>query len=130
MIEKPETHTVSDFEAERIQALPALSSFLPIKFENGSTVDGLAINCALCRAELGSDEMKSEVTVNKHNIEVKAYGVCYECKTLTPVNVKLRDDGSMLTLSNGYWLPGQYAKDKAVGVLAWIKMVLSKLVIK
>lgn len=130
MSDKSALTKVSDAEATRIQALPALSTFLPFRFENGATVDGLTVNCAACGGEIGSDSIQAEIDRNNHNISVKAYGVCLPCKVLTPLEVRLRDDGTMILKAGDNWFEGRYAKDHPVGVIAWLKTMMSKLVIK
>lgn len=129
-MEKLVATTVSDSDAERIQVLPKLSTFLPINFLNGATLNGLTVSCSGCGCELGSDTIQAEVDNNGFKAVVRAYGVCIPCRVLTPLEVRLRDDGSMLVKSGTSWSEGFYAAERQIGIMSQIRLLLSKLIIK
>lgn len=79
-----------------------------------------------------ADKIQAEISYQSEiGISLNLYGVCYDCKLITPMQMRLRDDGTMLTCDPaGNWLEGRYAAVKATGVWPVLKSILSKLVIK
>lgn len=124
--------TITDTEAERIGAFPDLSSILPIIFANNSAVGGISLRCGKCGHDMLPDTIKVDADVRKDSAALKLYAVCYDCHLITPATMRLSDDGTMMTCGpdGNIWHKGRYAAAGPVGVLAWCKFLLSKLVIK
>jgi len=131
MSDSVERKTISDSEAERIHSMQNLDTFLPVVFENGSRVDKLTIICSCCGSEKQPEEIKASGSVLPHSASLNIWGICYECRLITPSAVRLRDDGSMLTRDpGGNWTEGRYAEEKKTGVWTAVKSIISRLIVK
>jgi len=123
--------SISDEEAARIQSCPALSTIMPIVFDNGAKVDNLLMACSCCGADKTPEDIRVDATITGISAALNLWLVCYKCCLLTPATMRLRDDGTSLVRDpHNFWHEGRYAKEKPVGLISWCKVVLSKLILK
>lgn len=123
-----ETETDPDIDGKmiaRAEELPLLSSLLPLKFANGAEIGGFAYCCAQCKDEIGPESIRADITaLNPHVYNLEAYGLCYECKLISPLSARLADDGSMLLLKASGWSPARWGKEPRPGIISRIKSFL------
>lgn len=99
---KVKAQKINEAKAEAIEQLPLLDTLLPYEF--GSTViDDIAVTCAGCEAELGQDTIRGELIPGPYNCRLEAFGVCYSCRTITPISGRFAPDGSVMFKSKNGW---------------------------
>lgn len=123
--------SISDEETARIQSYPALSTIMPLVFDNGAKVDYLLMVCSCCGADKTPEDIRVDATITGISAALNLFSVCYKCTLITPATMRLRDDGTMLVRDpQNIWHESRYAAEKPVEVIAWCKFALSKLIIK
>ena len=115
---KEATVIMSDDMAKTIDALPAMSTLLPYTFANGSRLDGMNITCGGCRTEIHQDGIQGDVVaLNDNSFSLKAYAICFDCKTATPGEFRFSDDGTFLVKGKSGWKSGgRYSAESPAGV--------------
>ncbi len=137
---------ISDSEAERIQALPFMSELLPIGFANGGCFAGIKTYCGNCKGQITAERMRAEVNLNptRTAASVLLWGVCEAplreevngqkqirtCKTLTPVELRIKDDGKMLIRGPMGWAEHQWGTEKQNSLLSMLTRLIKRLVLK
>lgn len=110
---------------EVLELLKSPSIFMqyPISFENGmrsSCPPGFI--CPRCRQRL--TEVRAEISrVIEPVADVKAVGVCRDCKLLLPFRFRIRDSGIIECLYNGKWARRSlYVSDRSLlgRLKAWL----------
>lgn len=106
---------ITNERAEEIQALPALSTFLPYTFaESGYKLSKVAICCAVCKQELGPEDIKVKVAEFSHALSIDAFGMCIPCKTITPSRSRIGDGGEFMACdAEGNWKKGSITDEKS-----------------
>ena len=113
------TVPLDNAKRSEIASLQAISQGLPYKFAGGDArIDELSITCATCGKEIGPDHIKAEFTSRGDMADLKGYGLCYGCKTVTPMVAKFSADGSYLRFDGSVWVKDQWGKGVA-GVAPW-----------
>lgn len=78
------------------EALPALSSFLPLVFPNGRRWHTFSGFCSRCNGPFSDAQVRGEVTHPFPRIFVlDAWGFCSACILLTPFRYRFTEDGGM-----------------------------------
>lgn len=110
--------------ATLVEGLPHISASLPYRFPNspGAQIEGLALKCAGCGAELS--DIRGRFTEHSHNVSLNMYGICYGCKTITPSENRYSADGSSLHKSGAGWVKGTWGSKKQKGWVGKIKTLL------
>lgn len=108
-----------------IDALPLISGALPYRFENGSTITDLDTYCASCGKLLPSTSMKGKFVLIAGGTaaSLDAYGICYDCRTITLVKARFHDDGNGLFKGPKGWSKCRWKEKRPQGFLAmtaWI----------
>ncbi len=114
----------------RIEQMPPLP--LPHVFDDGAgggKLDALSINCAGCRKKIhtDSDDIRGEITkltTNSLNVNLTAYAICYDCKTITPLEGRFCADGTMYLKGPEGWKQGRWGAQKTVGWVGRLKAFL------
>jgi len=114
------TRLVSPDMADNIAALPLLSTSLPIRFRNGNTITHLDTNCARCGKLLGSKTIRGslQLIADGASADIKAYALCYDCRTTTPVEAKLHNDGTVIYRRAGGWACSRWEAHRTFGMVA------------
>ena len=97
--------------ADKIIHKKLLSEQLPYAFgkDKSACIKHLNCNCAKCGRALDDTDMRGEmISLNGHSVAIAGHAVCYDCKILTPFEVRLADDGSSLTKSQGGYTQGRW----------------------
>ena len=96
---------IDDSLALEIEQLPRLSTIFPYKF-GGSVIDGIAVTCGSCGEELSPKTIRGtiEIVAGGRAVNMTAYGICFKCKTITPVVSKFHDDGVVLIKVGKGWI--------------------------
>jgi len=116
-----EQRPLTEEQQVQIEAMQTFAEILPYRFKNGAVVDGMETNCYKCHSVISGHNIKAEVThTNEHSVSIAGYGLCYECKLATPIEVKFDNDGGCLVKGPNGWIPGRYADDKPVGLFSRI----------
>lgn len=99
--------------AEHVEKLPLISTVLPYEF-GGGLIDHLAVSCAGCGDEIGQESIRGEfeTAANGQATKLKAYAVCYKCRTLTPVESRFHSDGTLLNKGSNGWIESEWAEKK------------------
>ena len=90
--------SISDDAVKKIMSLPTIAASLPYRFPKGARIDDLSCICAYCGASLEPASIRAEFTpvADGSTVLFKGFGVCYGCKTFTPLEIRFNDDGSAL----------------------------------
>ena len=113
------TVPLDNAKRSEIMSLQAISQVLPYKFAGGDArIDELTMTCSTCCKEIGPDHIKAEFTARGDMADLKGYGLCYDCKTVTPMVAKFSADGSCLLFNGSSWVKGQWGKG-VVAVEPW-----------
>ena len=100
---------LADGQAATIMGMPVMDSFLPIRFENGAQIKTVSVLCAGCGKTIGATEMRTELKRVDGSAMVEGFGLCYECKTVSPFLFEFRDDGSYRYKdAKGKWVTLKY----------------------
>jgi len=112
-----EYNPVSSAVAACIDALPLLSVALPFRFDNGSTITGLETSCTSCGKLLTSTSMKGkfELLADGTAASLNAYGICYDCRTITLIEAKFHDDGTALFKGPKGWIKCRWKERRPEG---------------
>lgn len=90
-----------------LMAMPALSRQFPIQFTNGLEIDEVGAACVTCRAPIRPETTFGSVTWPRPEMAVvEAIAVCTVCRTGTPLLVRVKDNGQLVTLLGKRWLEG------------------------
>jgi hypothetical protein len=129
MNDNREIKPITDNLAADIEKLPLISTFLPYEF-GGSTIRDVEVTCASCGTDLHSDTIRGEfeTVAEGQSAHMTAYGICFKCKTITPVVSKFHGDGVVLTKVNLGWVQDVWTKEKAGGVMETVKQVLPPMI--
>jgi len=92
--------------ADEIIQMPLLAESLPYTFADGGILKEIGINCGGCGRLLGSRQIHGTLggRANKSAAVLTCFGVCYECKTLSPCDAKFFSDGSSLHKKDSSWV--------------------------
>lgn len=99
-----EFNSVTPNVAEHIEALPLLITALPYQFGD-SVIDHLNVSCACCGKTLEPDIIrgKFEIKAKGATASLLAYGLCFDCRTITPIEAKFHNDGTALFKGPNGW---------------------------
>lgn len=115
--------TVTDNQFCKIAKATPVSEMVPFTFTSCNTrIDSFTCDCAKCGQEIPQEHIRGESNShNKHTIEFIGHGICYACRTLTPVNVRFADDGSFMTKTETGWNRNMITQqvDPGLVVVAW-----------
>jgi hypothetical protein len=106
---------IKDRLALEIEQMPLLTSCLPYKFVGCSidhvTIDHINVTCGSCGTELAPDTIRGEITTvaGGRAASMISYGICFSCKTITPVTCKFHDDGTVLYKVGQGWVKDKWA---------------------
>jgi len=97
--------------AERIQQLPLLTESLPYTFADGGKLNEIGFNCGGCNKPLSSHEIHGtmEEKMNGTVAALTGFGVCYECRTLSPIEAKFYADGTSLHKKDNSWVQERWS---------------------
>jgi hypothetical protein len=114
---------VTDDLAKLIEGLPPLYHSLPYTFpDNTSKIDSIEMRCAGCGKTLRSTNINGEFTAfNKYSVSLKAFGICCNCQTVTPVESKFSSDGTCLQKMKDGWKSGRWGQNSTHGLFASFK---------
>jgi len=62
--------------------------------------------------------------INEHCISFSGHGFCYQCRTVTPIECRFSDDGSMLVKDGSGWRRSMIMQEKTglvVMARSWLK---------
>lgn len=120
---------VGDDVAEQIAALPAITEFLPIRFANGNSVGKFTLRCGCCMRDLEPENIRVDIKQQSGiGMAAEMWGICWECKTLTPGKVRFKDNGTFLTYSEqAGWSERKYGADRRQGSISLAFSILKKL---
>jgi hypothetical protein len=113
MNKNPKITPITDTMAANIEKLPLISTFLPYEF-GGSVIRDVEVTCASCGVELHPDTIRGEFesVAEGQSAHMTAYGICFKCKTITPIVSKFHGDGEVLTKVNSGWVQGVWTTEK------------------
>lgn len=116
-----EFNPIDPANAANIEALPLLSTVLPYQF-GSSTLEYVSAACACCGMALESDTIrgKFETKAKGATATLVAYGICYNCRTITPLEAKFHSDGSALFKGPTGWAEKRWTEIRPEGVKAMI----------
>lgn len=115
---------LTDEEVKRIANLPILA--LPYIFANGSKLEGLSVQCAVCGRSLEGADLKGEfVSYNEFSASLDGVAACSDCQVFSPFSMKIRNDGTMLIKAVEGWKESRYAKPVKASILGRIWQLLS-----
>lgn len=101
--------------SNKILAMDPISAQLPHTFHNGCMIEHITIKCAACSAELDAGKINGEWDIREHSAAIKGYGVCYECRTITPVEFRLDDEGGTMSKDiAGNWHTGTWSEKRNI----------------
>jgi hypothetical protein len=105
---------ISDSKAAEIEQMPLLSTFLPYEF-GGSTIENIEVTCASCGRELKPTTIRGAFTnvAKGHSANLEGYGVCYSCKTITPVVSNFQDAGVVIFKVSDGWRKSRWTNRKS-----------------
>ena len=130
-----------------VLALPLLSTLLPVKFANGSSFGGLDLMCGSCKTKMDASHIHVDFSMNASNTAATmlCWGVCevpvqYEyldgspsiirnCNTMTPLEMRPKDDGKMLIKSEQGWSEHKWGAPKPSPVASLLQL-FKRLVLK
>jgi len=112
-----ETVPLAPEQESKIKSLPSLSEYLPYTFNDGNgIIDHLSLDCAKCGALIMPDNIKGQFETNNQGMaEIEGYGMCHNCRTVTPVAAKFSSDGTYLANEGSGWTKKRWGK----GVAPW-----------
>lgn len=115
---------MTDKMAEYIDSLPPLCHTLPYVFtETGGKIENLSIKCSNCGKEILASEIRGRFeSFNEHSVSLTAFGLCFDDKTVTPMEVRFASDGSLLTKSPTGWVRGRWGQEQSV---SWFRKLIT-----
>ena len=87
-----------------IESLPKLNTLLPYTF-NGGTIEDIGMCCGSCQKTILTSLMHAEI-INQAGgdaAKVSAWGVCYECRKLTPMSAIFQTEGVVIFKTEKGW---------------------------
>ena len=66
-------------------------------------LQSISISCSQCKKDIPQNHSYGLLAECAHNTNLEAYGLCVDCKLITPVTCRFRDDGSYLIKSSDGW---------------------------
>ncbi|HEY3307162.1 MAG TPA: hypothetical protein VGJ93_01790 [Desulfuromonadaceae bacterium] len=111
--EKREFNPININIALNIMAMPLLSTMLPYRFGGGS-VEALSVQCSKCGEVLGPDAIRGRFEIKFQGLtaNLRAFGVCYYCRTISPIEAKFHNDGTALFKGPLGWRRGRWAENR------------------
>ena len=99
---------ISDAQVDEIESMSLLSEQLPFKFRNGGVISSITISCGSCGDSLEPKVIRGsfKTICNGKASTLSAYGICYKCRKITPLEAKFHNDGILI-----YKVQGRWAKD-------------------
>jgi len=106
-----EDERVGNDLAERIKQLPLLTESLPYFFPDGGKLNEIGFNCGGCGRPLSSHQIHGtiEEKMNGTTAALVGFGVCYECRTMSPCEVKFFSDGTSLHKKDTTWVKERWS---------------------
>lgn len=87
--------------------MPALTDKLPLRFDNGFTIDGFGGICSECEGMIPLESTFGSITrPTPRMVVIEAIGVCRCCRRGTPFLLRMKDDGQYTTLIGDQWRAG------------------------
>jgi hypothetical protein len=115
---------LTDKEVKRIATLPVLA--LPYTFPNGSKLEGLSVQCAVCGKSLEGADLKGEfISYNEFSVALDGYAACSDCQVFSPFSMKVRNDGTLLIKTVAGWKESRYARPAKASFISRIWQLLS-----
>lgn len=90
---------------QRIMSLPLLKESLPYYFADGAgVIDHLSLDCSKCGEEIPPDNIRGVIEPNGSEIaKLEGFGLCFTCKTVTPVTARFFSDGACVYEDGTGW---------------------------
>ena len=105
---------LTDQEYNKIIALQLLSEYLPLRFDNGSCIDGFTTCCYICKKDIMPENTRVYLELREHSVAIDGYAICYDCRMISPFKMRISDDGSMLIArEDGTWAEASYSTPKS-----------------
>ena len=100
---------ISDTQVDEIEAMPMLTAQLPFKFRNGGAISTITISCGSCGDSLEPKVIRGQFKTicDGEAATLTAYGICYKCRKITPLEAKFHSDGMLI-----YKIQDRWAKDR------------------
>jgi hypothetical protein len=116
---------MTDAERREISNQPPASEILPLIFKTGTRINSMAIACGNCGKDVPSTQIHGNMSrINEHCATFSGHGLCYQCRTVTPIDCRFSDDGSMLIKDGSGWQRSMITREKTgmvVMVRNWLK---------
>jgi hypothetical protein len=108
-------------EIAKIQSMTPADKTLPITFKNGSKISKIWLSCGKCGGDVEQQHIHGDASfTNEHTIAYSGFGLCYACKTVTPLECRIIDDGTFLLKNKDGWSWNRITRDDpGLVVIAW-----------
>lgn len=81
-----------------------LSSFLPLRFNNGQTISRFAKHCVRCNALVTATDMQGVASTIQNRIVIAAKARCPQCQAEFAVTCVITDDKQVHKVMLPYWM--------------------------
>ena len=116
---------MTDAERREISNRPPASEMLPLIFKTGTRINSIGIECGNCGKDVPATQIRGDMSrINENCVTFAGHGLCYECRTVTPIECRFSDDGSMLIKDGSGWRHAMITQQKTglvVMVRSWLK---------
>lgn len=118
---------MTDTEFQKIMAKPAATTSLPFNFDNGFSVCSFTITCGNCGRVVPMDNIKGDAQrINDCCTSFVGYALCHECRTVTPLECRFRNDGTYLCKDGAGWRQGLISI-KHPGLFTFVRQIFNNL---
>lgn len=122
---------MTDTERREISSKPPASEILPLIFKNGTRINYMGLDCGNCGKDVPAAQIRGDMSrINEHCITFSGHGLCFHCRTFTPVECRFSDDVSMLIKDGAGWKHAMITQEKTglvVIVRNWLKTLAKHL---
>ena len=96
---------ISDAQVDEIESMSLLSEQLPFKFRNGGVISSITISCGSCGDSLEPKVIRGsfKTICNGKASTLSAYGICYKCRKITPLDARFQSDGTVIYKAQDGW---------------------------
>jgi len=108
-------------EIAEIESMTPADKILPLIFKNGSKITEIGLSCGNCGVDVKQQHIRGAAySTNHHTIAYSGFGLCYACKTVTPIECRFIDDGTFLLKNKDGWVWNRITpEDLGLFVIAW-----------